>query len=228
MGVTQNELNKTLINEKDGLLQENVQLKERLDIAESKIKRSKPGSGSVDGHPRVVDSRQKEIDSLERELNQFKKNTTLALCVAAFLLAGGALVAIFFISATFDEQEKNTKNKIVKVTRDKNEEIEGLERRLTEANDKIKGLEEEVGTKRAGQQNKEKTCNDDLKIKRLNGDELKKFMNECQSAKAPAPAASESGKTQQNKKDACSAEAKAEELTGNKRQTFMNECLKAK
>ncbi len=76
------------------------------------------------------------------------------------------------------------------------------------------------------QQNKMKTCNADAKTKDLKGDERKKFMSECLSAKADAPA---DGKTaQQNKMKTCNADAKTKDLKGDERKKFMSECLSAK
>jgi len=78
------------------------------------------------------------------------------------------------------------------------------------------------------QQNKMGACNGEAKTKELKGDERKKFMSECLSAKAPAPAASEAGTTQQNKMKTCNADAKTKELKGDERKKFMSECLSAK
>ena len=80
------------------------------------------------------------------------------------------------------------------------------------------------------QQNKMGTCNAEAKTKELKGEERKKFMSECLSAKAPAPAASasEAGTPQQNKMKTCNADAKAKDLKGDERKKFMSECLKAK
>ena len=78
------------------------------------------------------------------------------------------------------------------------------------------------------QQNKMGTCNAEAKTKELKGDERKKFMSECLSAKAPAPAAAESGTPQQNKMKTCNADAKTKELKGDERKKFMSECLSAK
>ena len=80
------------------------------------------------------------------------------------------------------------------------------------------------------QQNKMGSCNAEAKTKELKGDERKKFMSECLSAKAPAPApaASEAGTTQQNKMKTCNADAKTKELKGDERKKFMSECRKAK
>jgi hypothetical protein len=78
------------------------------------------------------------------------------------------------------------------------------------------------------QQNKMGTCNAEAKTKDLKGDERKKFMSECLSAKPPAPAASETGTPQQNKMKTCNADASAKALKGDERKKFMSECLKAK
>ncbi|MBX9818018.1 MAG: phosphate starvation-inducible protein PsiF [Burkholderiaceae bacterium] len=75
------------------------------------------------------------------------------------------------------------------------------------------------------QQNKMKTCNADAKTKELKGDERKKFMSECLSAK---PAAAEAGTSQQSKMKTCNADAKTKELKGDERKKFMSECLSAK
>ena len=80
------------------------------------------------------------------------------------------------------------------------------------------------------QQNKMSTCNAEAKTKELKGDERKKFMSECLSAKPAADAASapETGTAQQNKMKTCNAEAKTKDLKGDERKKFMSECLKAK
>ena len=79
------------------------------------------------------------------------------------------------------------------------------------------------------QQNKMVTCNADAKTKELKGDERKKFMSECLSAKPAAePTAAESGTPQQNKMKTCNADAKTKDLKGDERKKFMSECLKAK
>jgi hypothetical protein len=80
-----------------------------------------------------------------------------------------------------------------------------------------------------GQQSKMGACNADAKTKELKGDDRKKFMSECLSAK-PAAAAStpETGTTQQNRMKTCNADAKAKDLKGEERKKFMSECLKAK
>ena len=76
------------------------------------------------------------------------------------------------------------------------------------------------------QQGKMKTCNADAKTKDLKGDERKKFMKECLSAK---PAAAEgAGTAQQTKMKTCNADAKTKDLKGDERKKFMKECLSAK
>ena len=75
------------------------------------------------------------------------------------------------------------------------------------------------------QQNKMKTCNADAKTKDLKGEERKKFMSECLSAK---PAAAEGAATQQNKMKTCNADAKTKDMKGEERKKFMKECLSAK
>ncbi|OYQ42861.1 phosphate starvation-inducible protein PsiF [Rhodoferax sp. TH121] len=75
------------------------------------------------------------------------------------------------------------------------------------------------------QQNKMKTCNADAKTKDLKGDERKKFMSECLSAK---PAAADAGTSQQSKMKTCNADAKTKDLKGDERKKFMSECLSAK
>lgn len=69
------------------------------------------------------------------------------------------------------------------------------------------------------QQEKMKACNADAGKKELKGDERKKFMSECLSAK-PAQA------TQQDKMKTCNAEAAQKSLAGDERKKFMSECLK--
>jgi hypothetical protein len=79
------------------------------------------------------------------------------------------------------------------------------------------------------QQNKMGTCNADAKTKELKGEERKKFMSECLSAKpAAAASAPETGTAQQNKMKTCNADAKTKDLKGDERKKFMSECLKAK
>lgn len=77
------------------------------------------------------------------------------------------------------------------------------------------------------QQNKMKTCNADAKTKDLKGDERKKFMSECLSAK-PAAAAADAGTSQQSKMKTCNADAKTKDLKGDERKKFMSDCLSAK
>ena len=69
------------------------------------------------------------------------------------------------------------------------------------------------------QQEKMKACNADAGKKELKGDERKKFMSDCLSAKAAAP-------SQQNKMKQCNADAGAKALKGDERKKFMSECLK--
>ena len=70
------------------------------------------------------------------------------------------------------------------------------------------------------QQEKMKTCNAEAGKKALKGDERKKFMSECLSAKPAAPT------TQQDKMKTCNAEAGKQALKGDERKKFMSECLK--
>jgi hypothetical protein len=70
------------------------------------------------------------------------------------------------------------------------------------------------------QQEKMKSCNAEAGTKELKGDERKKFMSDCLSAK---PAAS----TQQDRMKSCNADAGAKALKGDERKKFMSECLKA-
>lgn len=74
--------------------------------------------------------------------------------------------------------------------------------------------------KPTAQQSKMTTCNKDAGDKK--GDERKKFMKECLSAK-PAAAA-----TQQDKMKSCNADTKAKTLKGDERKAFMKECLSKK
>jgi hypothetical protein len=78
------------------------------------------------------------------------------------------------------------------------------------------------------QQNKMKTCNADAKTKDLKGDERKKFMSECLSAKPAAAPAGDGATGQQNKMKTCNADAKTKDLKGDERKKFMSECLSAK
>jgi psiF repeat len=68
------------------------------------------------------------------------------------------------------------------------------------------------------QQEKMATCNKEAAAKSLAGDERKKFMSSCLSAK-PAPA------SQQDKMATCNKEAAAKTLKGDERKAFMSKCL---
>ena len=70
------------------------------------------------------------------------------------------------------------------------------------------------------QQNKMAMCNKDAGDKK--GDERKKFMSECLSAKPQAAAPKKTA--QQEKMTSCNADAKGK--TGDERKKFMSECLK--
>ncbi len=70
------------------------------------------------------------------------------------------------------------------------------------------------------QQEKMKSCNADAGKKELKGDERKKFMSECLSAKPVAA-------SQQDKMKSCNAEAASNSLKGDERKAFMSGCLKA-
>lgn len=72
------------------------------------------------------------------------------------------------------------------------------------------------------QQAKMKACNADAAGKK--GDERKKFMSECLSAKAEAPAAADGKTAQQNKMVSCNKDATGKK--GDERKKFMSECLK--
>jgi len=76
------------------------------------------------------------------------------------------------------------------------------------------------------QQEKMKSCNADAKKNALKGDDRKKFMSECLSAKSSVPAAAPAAATQQSKMKACNAQAGEKALKGNDRKAFMSECLK--
>ena len=75
------------------------------------------------------------------------------------------------------------------------------------------------------QQEKMKACNADAGQKQLKGDERKKFMSECLSAK-PAAAEPAAPATQQDKMKTCNAEAGKKALKGDERKKFMSDCLK--
>jgi hypothetical protein len=66
------------------------------------------------------------------------------------------------------------------------------------------------------QQSKMATCNKDAG--EMKGDERKKFMSTCLSAKKP---------TQQDKMKTCNKEAGDKSLKGDERKKFMSDCLKA-
>ncbi|SDO87383.1 psiF repeat-containing protein [Rhodoferax sp. OV413] len=76
------------------------------------------------------------------------------------------------------------------------------------------------------QQMKMTTCNADAKTKALKGDDRKKFMSECLSAKTEAPAAADGKTAQQTKMTTCNADAKTKALKGDERKKFMSDCLK--
>ena len=73
------------------------------------------------------------------------------------------------------------------------------------------------------QQEKMKSCNAEAGKKALKGDERKKFMSECLSAKKTEAAPS----TQQDRMTSCNAEAGKKALKGDEHKKFMAECLKA-
>ena len=80
------------------------------------------------------------------------------------------------------------------------------------------------------QQEKMKSCNAEAGTKALKGDERKKFMSGCLSAKPAAdaaPAAAPAADTQQSKMKPCNAEAGTKALKGAERKKFMSNCLKA-
>lgn len=79
------------------------------------------------------------------------------------------------------------------------------------------------------QQEKMKACNAEAGSKALKGDERKKFMSDCLSAKPAAAAATPAAPaTQQDKMKSCNAEAGTKALKGDERKAFMSDCLKAK
>lgn len=77
----------------------------------------------------------------------------------------------------------------------------------------------------ATQQDKMKACNADAEKKALKGDERKKFMSECLSAKKDDEAKSTA---QQDKMKACNEEAGKKALKGDERKKFMSDCLSKK
>ena len=78
------------------------------------------------------------------------------------------------------------------------------------------------------QQEKMKACNAEAGSKALKGDERKKFMSDCLSAKPAAAATPAAPATQQDKMKSCNAEAATKALKGDERKAFMSDCLKAK
>ena len=79
------------------------------------------------------------------------------------------------------------------------------------------------------QQEKMKACNAEAGSKALKGDDRKKFMSECLSAKPAAAAATPAAPaTQQDKMKSCNADAATKALKGDERKAFMSDCLKAK
>ena len=78
------------------------------------------------------------------------------------------------------------------------------------------------------QQEKMKACNAEAGSKALKGDERKKFMSDCLSAKPAAAATPAAPATQQDKMKSCNADAATKALKGDERKAFMSDCLKAK
>lgn len=72
--------------------------------------------------------------------------------------------------------------------------------------------------KMTAQQSKMATCNKEAGGKDLKGDERKKFMSECLSAKKAS---------QQDKMKTCNKEAGDKKMTGDARKKFMSDCLSA-
>lgn len=68
------------------------------------------------------------------------------------------------------------------------------------------------------QQQKMAACNKDAAAKNLAGDERKKFMASCLSAKSAAV-------SQQDKMKTCNKDASAKNLKGDERKKFMSACL---
>jgi hypothetical protein len=88
---------------------------------------------------------------------------------------------------------------------------------------------EDAAKEATPQQNKMKACNADAKAKNLAGEDRKKFMSECLSAKKEAAAEPAKELTpQQAKMKQCNADAKTKNLAGADRKKFMSDCLKAK
>lgn len=76
------------------------------------------------------------------------------------------------------------------------------------------------------QQDKMKACNAEAKEKDLKGDERKKFMSDCLSAKKEKADDGKAKTAQQEKMTKCNADAKAKSLAGDERKKFMSDCLK--
>jgi hypothetical protein len=74
------------------------------------------------------------------------------------------------------------------------------------------------------QQQKMATCNKEAGEKKLAGDERKKFMSECLSAKGAG--AEKKMTAQQQKMATCNKEAGDKKLAGDERKKFMSECLR--
>jgi hypothetical protein len=68
------------------------------------------------------------------------------------------------------------------------------------------------------QQERMASCNKDAGAKDLKGDERKKFMSECLSAKKKM--------SQREKMGVCNKEAGEKQLKGDDRKKFMSDCLK--
>ncbi|MBL8484178.1 MAG: phosphate starvation-inducible protein PsiF [Rhodocyclaceae bacterium] len=75
------------------------------------------------------------------------------------------------------------------------------------------------------QQDKMTACNAEAKEKNLKGDERKKFMSECLSAKKKEE--TDKKTAQQEKMKTCNKDAQEKKLKGDERKKFMSECLKA-
>jgi hypothetical protein len=70
------------------------------------------------------------------------------------------------------------------------------------------------------QQEKMTACNKEAADKKLAGDERKKFMSSCLSAKGVS-------QSQQDKMATCNKDAAAKNLKGDERKAFMSKCLSA-
>jgi hypothetical protein len=85
----------------------------------------------------------------------------------------------------------------------------------------------DAATEATPQQNKMKACNADAKAKSLAGEDRKKFMSDCLSAKKEAAAAPAKELTpQQAKMKDCMAKAKG--LKGDEFKKTRDDCMKAK